>query len=106
MNDDNECFKWCLVRYLNPKNYNPRRITNADKDVAKRLDFKDTKFPVKIRDIHKFEKKNSIGIGVFGHENREKYPTHVSKQSCEEKHLHLLLIGEGEKNIKFLSKIS
>ena len=65
MNDDNECFKWCLVRYLNPTNYNPRRITNADKDVAKRLDFKDTKFPVKIRDIHKFEKKNSIGIGVL-----------------------------------------
>ena len=38
--DDNECFKWCLVRHLNPVDYNPRRITKADKDFAKRLYFK------------------------------------------------------------------
>ena len=54
--DDNECFKWCLVRYLNPADHHPARITKADKDFAKRLDFKDIKFPVKIRDIHKIEK--------------------------------------------------
>ena len=29
--DDNECFKWCLVRYLNPADHNPRRIIKADK---------------------------------------------------------------------------
>ena len=21
--DDNECFKWCVVRYVNPEDYNP-----------------------------------------------------------------------------------
>ena len=51
--DDNKCFKWCLVRYLNPADHNPRKITKADKDLAKRLDFKDIRFPVKTRDIHK-----------------------------------------------------
>ena len=25
-NDDNECFKWCLVRYLNPADHPPARI--------------------------------------------------------------------------------
>ena len=55
--DDNKCFKWCLVRYLNPADHNPRRNTKADRDFAKRLDFKDIKFPVKTRDIHKIEKK-------------------------------------------------
>ena len=49
-----ECFKCCLVRYLNPADHNP---TKADKDFAKRLDFKDIKFPLKIRVIHKIEKK-------------------------------------------------
>ena len=39
--DDNECFKWCLVRYLNPADRNPARITKANKDFAKKLDFKD-----------------------------------------------------------------
>ena len=70
--DDNECFNWCLVRYLNPADHNSRRITKFDKDFAKRLDFKDIKFPAKIRAIHKIVKKNSICIIVFGYENTEK----------------------------------
>ena len=24
-NDDNECFKWCLVRYLNPADHHPAK---------------------------------------------------------------------------------
>ena len=55
--DDDEYFRWCLVRYLNPADHNPRRITKADEDFEKRLDFKDIKFPVKTKDLHKIEKK-------------------------------------------------
>ena len=86
-----------LVRYLNPADHNPRRITKADEGFAKRLDFKDKTFPVKTRDIHKIEKKNSIGISVFGYENKVKYPIYESKKCCEKKHVDLLLIGQGEK---------
>ena len=103
--DDSECFIWCLVRHLNPSDHKPRRITKAGKDFAKRLDFKDINFPVKIRDIHKIEKKNFISISVFGYESKEKYSIYVSKQCCEEKHVDLLLIGEGKKTM-FLSTIS
>ena len=28
--DNNECFKWCFVRYLHPADHNPRRVTNSD----------------------------------------------------------------------------
>ena len=38
-----------------------------------------TKFPVKIRDIHKIEKKNSINISIFGDQQKVKYPTYMSK---------------------------
>ena len=34
--DDNECFKWCLVRYLDRVDHNPKGIKKA-----KELDFKD-----------------------------------------------------------------
>ena len=34
--DDNECFKCCLVRYLNPADHNPEKITKADWDFAKK----------------------------------------------------------------------
>ena len=51
--EGNECFKLCLVRYLNSADHNPARFTKADKGFVKRLNFKDIKFPVKTRDIHK-----------------------------------------------------
>ena len=63
--NDNECFKLCLVRYLNPADHNPRRITKHDKDFAKRLDFKDKKFPVKIRGIHKIKERRIPSALVF-----------------------------------------
>ena len=61
----NECFKWCLVRYLNPEDHHSARITKTDKDFAKTLDFKDIKFPVDTRDIHRIEKNNSISISLL-----------------------------------------
>ena len=101
---DNECFKCCFVRYLNPANHHPARITKADKDFANRLDFKDINIPVKVRDILKIEKKNSVGVSVFGYENKEKHPIYVSKQCCKEKLVDLLFIGEGEKTLYALIK--
>ena len=77
--DDNECFKWCLVRYLNPADHYLARFTKADKDFAKMLDFKNINFQVKIRDIDKIENKNSISISVFGYENKENSPIYYQK---------------------------
>ena len=44
--DDNECFQWGLVK-----------ITKADHEFPKKLDFKDIKFPVKFRVVCKIEEK-------------------------------------------------
>ena len=86
--DNNECFKWRLVRYLNPTDHCPERIIKGGKDFAKKLYFKDIKFPVKVRDVHKIEKKNSIGVSVFGYENKEKRSIHVSKNVVKK---HMLI---------------
>ena len=65
----NACFKWFLVRYLNPANHHLERITKAEKD--KKIGFKDMKFPVKARDIHKIKKiKKSATISVFGNNRK------------------------------------
>ena len=92
------------ISYLNPADHNPTRITKANKDFAKKLDFKDITLPVKIRDIHKNRKKNSIGMSVFGYENKEKPPIYVSKKCCEEKCVDSLLIREEGKRHYFLIK--
>ena len=62
-------------------------------------------FPVKVRDIHKIEKKNSISICVFGYEKKENHPIFVSKK-YEEKHIDLLLIGEEGNRTMFWSKMT
>ena len=84
--DDNECFKLSVVRCSNPENHHPAKITKADKNFDKKLGFKDIKFIVKIRDIHKVEIKNSIGVSVFGCESKEKHPNQKKKKKkkCRE----------------------
>ena len=64
---------------LHSVDHNPERNTKADNNFAKELDFKDIKCPFKIRDIHKIEKKNPIGISILGYENKGKNPIYVSK---------------------------
>ena len=60
--DDNECFKWSIAKYLNPENHHQARITKADKDLPKKLDFKDTKFPVKLETSTKVKKRISSAL--------------------------------------------
>ena len=93
-----------MVRYLNLADHNPRRITKARKDFGSTLHFKGTKFPVKIRDIRKIEKKrkkkeNSIGISVFSCESKKNknIQSMYQRKILQKKHVDLLLIGEGEK---------
>ena len=82
--DDNVCFIWSLVRYLNPANHHQARVTKVDKDFARKLDFKYKKFPVKISKTHKIEKENFIGISVFSYENKEKQRIYISTKYCQE----------------------
>ena len=60
MNDLN-----ALVRYLHPLDHNSKSITKAGKDFAKKLDFKDMKLPVKVREIHKIEKRILLELVVL-----------------------------------------
>ena len=92
-NEDNECFRWCHIRRLNPQDKNPQRIKKSDKEFIKKLDYSGIEFPVTVKQYNKIEKQNEININVFGYENKQPYPIHVSKEKYE-KHMELLLITE------------
>ena len=78
-NEDNQCFKWCVVRALNPVEKNPNRITQDLRDQSRRLDWSELNFPVDLKQIKIFEKNNpDISINVFGYEG-EVYPLKISK---------------------------
>ena len=94
-NDDNECFRWCHIRYLNPQDVHPERIKKIDKEYINQLDYSEIEFPVTTKKYNKIEKQNEININVFGYENKQPYPIYISKEKYE-KHMELLLITEDE----------
>lgn len=77
-NEDNDCFRWCHIRYLNPKENNPQRIKKSDKRMVEQLNYQHTEFPVAVKHYNKIEKQNNININVFGYENKQFYPIYVS----------------------------
>ena len=58
-NNDNHCFKWCILRYLYQANINPERIANL-KQYKNDLNFKGSNFAVSKKDIDKFGKQKLI----------------------------------------------
>ena len=94
-NEDNECFRWCHIRCLNPQDKDPQRIKKSDKEYINKLDYSGIEFPVTTKQYNKIEKQNEININVFGYENKQPYPIFVSKEKYD-KHMNLLLITEDE----------
>ena len=64
-NKDNECFKRCLIRHLNPQEKYPQKIAKTDKTFASELDYTGIEFPVNQKQYNKIEKQNSIRINVY-----------------------------------------
>ena len=94
-NEDNECFRWCHIRYLNPQLKDPQRIKKDDRQYIKNLNYQGIKFPVNINQYNKVERQNNIRINVFGYENKQPYPIYVSKEKFKD-HIELLLIMKDE----------
>ena len=95
-NKDNECFRWCHIRHLNPQNKNPQRVKKTDRQYINQLDYTDIEFPVSQKQYNKIEKQNNININVFGYENKQPYPIYVSKEKFDD-YMDLLLITEDNK---------
>jgi len=94
-NKDNECFRWCHIRHINPQENRPDRIKKSDRSLVSKLDYSNVEFPVKINDYYKIENQNGIRINVFGYENKQPFPIYVSKEKSSD-NLNLLLITENE----------
>lgn len=94
--DDNECFRWCHIRHLNPQSKDQQRIKKSDKRMVEQLNYQGTEFPVAVKQYNKTEKQHNMNINIFGYENKPFYPIYVSKET-NQNILNLLLITE-EKN--------
>ena len=97
-NKDDKCFLWSILRYLHPKEKHSTRINDLIK-YENDLNFKEINFPVKVKDITKFENNNPNlqGINVFSvNDNNKIYPLRINKKDCQ-KSIDLFLYSEDEK---------
>ena len=97
-NKDNKCFLWSILRYLHPVQMNQVRLTDL-RDYENDLNFKQINFPVKVKDITKFENNNPDlpGINVFSiNDNNKIYPLRVNQKDCQ-KSIDLFLFSEDGK---------
>ena len=102
-NKDNQCFRWCHIRHLNPQEKDPQRIKKVDKKMINMLNYEGIVFPVSQKHYNKVEKQNNIRINVFGYEKGQPFPIHISKETFEDQ-INLLLITEDEKKHYVLIK--
>ena len=83
-NKDEKCFLWCILRYLYPRDRDEERLTDL-KNYENSLNTKGITFPMKLKDISKFEKLNPTisGINVFSvNENKKFYPLKMAEKDC------------------------
>ena len=110
-NEDDKCFLWSVLRYLHPKQIHGERLSDLIK-YENDLNFKGIEFPVKVKDIQKFENQNPYlpGINVVSiNDNNKIYPLRLNKKDPK-KSIDLFLFSEDENQhyslIKKLYKIS
>ena len=99
-NQDEECFKWCVLRALYPKDKNAERIDKDLKSKQDSINMKGIRYPVNFRDIDRFESQNpEISITILGYNKDERvYPLKISRYTGCEHDITLLLIKDGEKS--------
>ena len=95
-NEDEECFRWCHIRHLDPQIKYPGRIKKEDKKMINELNYDGIDFPISQKHYNKVEKQNSIRINVFGYEDGQPFPIHISKEMFKDQ-MNLLLITKDEK---------
>ena len=102
-NKDDERFRWCHIRHLNPQRKNSQRIKKDDKQYIGGLDYTNIEFPLSQKHYNKIKTQNSIRINVFGYKKGQPFPIHISKEEFEDQ-MNLLLIAKDEKRHYVLIK--
>ena len=83
--NDDECFRWCHIRHLNPQEKDPQRIKKDDKRSIEGLNYEGIEFPVSQKHYNKVEKQNGIRINVLGYEKDNHFPFTFLKKSLKTK---------------------
>ena len=90
-NSNNQCFLWCVLRALYPRDRAQERVDMELREKKNTLNMKGIEYPVSLKDLGTFEKQNpSISITVLGHEEKGVYPLRIS--DCVDRDYNIILM--------------
>ena len=89
------CFVYSVLAGLFPAEDHPSRVSHYINDIDL-LNFDGTSFPIKLCDVKNMEKLNEISVNVFGYEQSEVYPIHITPFRFA-RHVNLMLLSCGER---------
>ena len=75
---------------ITPNKEDAQRVSKYTQYVAE-LDISGIEFPLKMKDVSKFENQNEISVNVFSHEKDKVFPLHLTKKRFM-RHVDLLVI--------------
>ena len=81
-NKDQYCFLWCILAQLYPVENHKDRISKYIIHLNE-LNLKGLEFPMKVKDISKFENLNNLNINVFELTGNVLTPIHINKNYLE-----------------------
>ena len=106
-NDDQECFKWCMLYHQSDKQKNNQNISSLKK-IEDKYDYTGIEFPADYNDLTNFEELNKVSIFVYSisekvlKDEETKYEITVSKQGSLDyitnDIIYLLLVENEEKS--------
>ena len=77
-NNDQFCFLWCILSHLCPVEDHKNRTSSYSMHMNK-LNLEGLEFPMKVKDIPKFEKPNNLNVNVFELTNSKLTPILIDK---------------------------
>ena len=93
-NDDNQCFKYCLLYHQSKQVKHDDRVSVLKK-IQDKYDWRGITFPVSFSDIQKFEDLNKVCINVYGITKDQVHPLYLGNVSyCKNDYINLLLITD------------
>jgi len=95
-NNDNECFKYCLLYHQSEKKKHGERLSVLKK-ITDKYKWKGVNFPTTFNDITTFENNNKVCINIYGYNNQEINPIRLGTISyIKNDNINLLLIKNEE----------
>lgn len=97
-NKDNLCFLHCLNAAVNPAKKNPCRVSSYPPLEELKLNLRGINFPITIRDIPMFERKNEYSVNIFGvGQSGQIEIWHRTRNYHKGRHANLLLLESAKK---------